>query len=53
MTQQEKKRLFKIYVKSLKNTIRSVDHVIGSDELYDINYWIQEIEKIVLDKKNN
>ena len=50
MDQKEKNRLMKIYLDLLKKDIKKVDHVIGSDELYDINYRIEQIEKILKNK---
>ena len=35
------------YCDSLRNLLESVDHILGSDEIEDFNYFIGQIENLV------
>jgi hypothetical protein len=35
------------YCESLENIVESVDHVLGSDEIHDFNYFISRIKDLV------
>jgi hypothetical protein len=35
------------YCESLERIVQSVDHILGSDELQDLNYFISQIKDLV------
>lgn len=49
---KDKKGEILLTIKNLKNVIKSVDHLLGGDELEDINFFITKLKKDVKNLKH-